>query len=170
MNEHPAYLKRLSDWINVVAITSLSIYIYFKTERNLEDFFPFLPFLVITYSFRSGFFFRGLKFDAHFFYVSEQLRIPLSSIHSVKLTNVSDVYNNRFWKVRYFSDKEHFVKVLPSLTDDNFVRFLQAVKVANPSVDTDIFEFKLYYNWIPRTSWRPTTKSNSQDDGKLDLK
>jgi hypothetical protein len=159
MNKHPAYLKRISIWINLVAITSLSIYFYLKPDRNFRDFFLFLPFLVIIYLFRSGYFYRGLRFDTHFFYVSKQLRIPLSSIHSVKLTNASDVYNNRFWTVKYFSDKEHSVKVLPSLIDDNFARFLLAVKVANPSVDTDSFEFKLYYDWIPRTSWRPNTKS-----------
>ncbi len=37
---------------------------------------------------------------------------------------------------------------------DSFARFIEAVKTANPDVDTDIFEFRLRYGFLPSASWR----------------
>jgi hypothetical protein len=39
MNKDPAHVKQISLWINLVAIISLSIYLYLKPDRNTKDFF-----------------------------------------------------------------------------------------------------------------------------------
>jgi hypothetical protein len=41
----------------------------------------------------------------------------------------------------HLTNKEQFFNIFPSLVNDNFVPFFQAVKFVNPSADTDAFEF-----------------------------
>ena len=68
----------------------------------------------------------------------------------------SDLQNDRYWRIHYKvgSGNEKPVIVLPSVTNDNFVKFLRAVEARNPSVETDMFEFELLWGFIPKITWQ----------------
>lgn len=123
-----------------------------------------IPFIVAILVVRYGPFYYGnhkIEFDHDFLYFKQGVNIPLSSIHSIKLTEVGDIHNNRFWSICHDPTKSSTISLRPSLVNDSFAKFIQAVRIANPSVDADVFEFELCFGFIPKARWRPTKNTNN---------
>jgi hypothetical protein len=108
------------------------------------------------YWIRSRFLSRDLKFDEEFFHYDKDIKIPLSTITAIKLGVSSNLQHDRYWRIQYkVSDSdEKSITVLPSVTNDNFMKLLRAVEARNPSVETDMFEFELLWGFIPKITWR----------------
>ncbi|WP_461111732.1 hypothetical protein [Spirosoma jeollabukense] len=157
MNSYPAHFKRLFSFVALLTLVYASVEIVLENDFwNIKNLLHFLPFVAVSLYYRFGFFYHPIDFDAHFFYRKNRKdKIPLSSIQSIKLTWLANQHHDRYWKVTYLSDELESVRVLPSTIDDSFARFIEAVKEANPSVDTDIFEFKLYFGFLPGVFWKP---------------
>lgn len=68
-----------------------------------------------------------------------------------------------YWRIQYKvgDSDEKSVTVLPSVTNDNFMKFLRAVEARNPSVETDMFEFELLWGFMPKTTWRVRSEWDS---------
>ena len=160
MNNYPLHFKRLFGFVALFALAyavlEISLANKLWTINNLVHFIPFVGILVL---YRLGIFYRPIDFDTHFFYPKNRRnKISLAAIQSIKLTALSNQFNTRFWEITYVSDNLQSMRVLPSVIDDSFVRFIEAVKGANPDVDADIFEFKLHFGFSPGVFWKPTKK------------
>jgi len=155
MSNYPGHFKKLFGTVALLTLVYAGVEIYLgDTLWDVKNLTHFLPFVVVLVVYRFGAFYRPIKFDSEFFYVENtQNSVPLSCIQSIKLTELSDGFNNRYWQVTYLTDKLDSVRVLPSIIDDSFLRFINAVKEVNPSVDTDAYEFKLYFGFIPSVRW-----------------
>lgn len=146
----------LATLIVITANLIFGVHLILKGTLGAGDVMFFVSSALGLYWTRSGFLNRDLKFDEEFFHYDNDIKIPLSSITAIKLGLSSNLQHDRYWRIQYkVSDSdEKSVSVLPSVTNDNFVKFLRAVEDINPSVETDMFEFELLWRLIPKTTWR----------------
>lgn len=153
-------MKRLSTLIVITVNIIFGIHLVLKGTMGVGDVMFFVSSAVGLYWIRNGFFLRNLKFDGEFFYYNKDTKIPLSSITAIKLSQSSDLQHDRYWRIQYKvrDSYEKSVMVLPSVTNDNFVKFLRAVEAKNPTVETDMFEFELLWGFMPKTTWRLRNK------------
>ncbi|WP_246202474.1 hypothetical protein [Spirosoma agri] len=160
MKSYPEHFKKLFGLIALMALIFAGFETYSSNSlwsfKTVGFLFPFV-FILIAYG--SGFFYQPIDFDSKFLYVdSSRKPVPLSSIQSIKLTasarNIGYGWQ-RDWQVIYLTDKLEPIRITPSVMEDSFERFIEAVKKANPSVDADIFEFTLYFGFLPSVSWKP---------------
>lgn len=153
-------MERLATLIVIASILIFGVYLVLKGTIGGEDVMFFVSSALGLYWIRSEFLSRDLKFDEKFLYYNQDTQILVSSITEVKLGLISNLQRERYWKIQYKIDGsvEKSITILPSLTNDNFAKFLEVVEAANPSVETDIFEFELLWGFIPKTMWRPRRK------------
>lgn len=149
-------MKRLSTLIVITVNLIFGIYLAMRGAIGTSDVMFFVSSAVGLYWIRRGILSRDLKFDEEFFYYNKDTKIPLSSITAIKVGLSSNLQHNRYWTIQYRvgDSNEKSITVLPSVTNDNFVKFLSAVEVRNPSVETDMFEFELLWGFMPKTTWK----------------
>lgn len=149
-------MNRLATLIVITANLIFGVYLVLKGTLGAGDVMYFVSSAVVLYWIKKGLFNRDLEFDDEFFYPNRSTKIPLSSITAIKLGLISNLQHDRYWRIQYkVSDSdEKSLTVLPSVTNDNFMKFLRAVEARNPSVETDMFEFELLWGFIPKTTWR----------------
>ncbi|SEJ43737.1 hypothetical protein SAMN05216327_110102 [Dyadobacter sp. SG02] len=138
-------MKNFATLVLIAANIIFGIHLVLQEALGAEDVMFFVSSAVCLYGIRNGLFNRDLNFDVEFFYHNKRTKIPLSSITAIKLSLSSDLQHNRYWRIQYKVDgsNQKSITALPSLTNDNFVKFLRAVEARNPSVDMDMFEFEL---------------------------
>ena len=156
MDNYPPHFKKLFSIIAMFMLVYTFVEIYLARNtwaiKNLVYFIPLIGFSLL---YRQGFFYKSFRFDAQFFYPPKNKpAILISSIQSIKLTSLANK-NIHYWEITYLSDKPMSVRVLPPIMEDSFARFIGAVKEANPTVDADIFEFNLYFGFLPFVHWKP---------------
>lgn len=153
-------MKYLSTLIIIIANIIFGIYVWLKGAPETGDVMFFVSSAIGLYWIRNGFFNRDLKFDEDFLYHNKDTEIPLSAITAIKLSLSSDLQNDRYWRIHYKNgdSTKKSITILPSVTNDNFVKFLRAVEAKNPSVETDVFEFELLWKCIPKITWRLKSK------------
>ena len=156
-------MKSLSSLIFITADLIFGIHLILKGTLGAGDVMFFVSSAFGLYWIRSGLLSRDLKFDEEFFHYDKDIKIPLSSITAIKLGLSSHLQHGRYWRIQYtVSDSdEKSITVLPSVTNDNFMKFLRAVEARNPSVETDMFEVELLWGVVPKTTWRVRSKGDS---------
>ncbi|MBO9614228.1 MAG: hypothetical protein J7619_16100 [Dyadobacter sp.] len=149
-------MKRLATLIVITANLIFCVYLVLKGTIGVGDVMFFVSSALGLYWIRSGFLSRDLKFDEEFFHYDNDIKIPLSSITAIKLGLSSNLQHDRYWRIQYkvSGSDEKSITVLPSVTNNNFMKFLRAVEARNPSVETDMFEFELLWGFIPKITWR----------------
>ncbi|ADB41548.1 hypothetical protein Slin_5583 [Spirosoma linguale DSM 74] len=155
-NSSPTHFRRLFGFLALLTIVYAGVEIYFAVNIwSVKNLIHFIPFALIVLYYKFGLLYDPINFDTQFFYPkNSHKKIPLSSIQTIKLTSLKNQFNYPYWRVIYLSDQLSLVRVLPPSLDDSFASFIDAVKKANPSVDTDIYEFKVYYGFLPGTFWK----------------
>lgn len=107
-------------------------------------------------AYRSGFFYKPIQFDSNNFYPDSSSRqILLSSIQAIKLTKRTDLKNVPYGEIIYGANPPETIRILPPTIEDSFAHFIEAVKLANPSVEADRCTFKLYGGFFPGVIWQP---------------
>ena len=156
-NSYPTHFRRLLGFLALLTVVYAGVEIYFAaTLWSVKNLVHFVPFAVIVVCYKFGLLYDPVNFDDQFFYPKNSRKeIPLSSIQAIKLTSLKNQFNYPYWKIIYLSDQLNSVRVLPPPLDDSFASFIETVKKANPSADTDIYEFKLYFGFLPATFWKP---------------
>ena len=149
---HFKYLFRIG-----VALFGMYVFViihYSQTIALTTIFEISIPLIIGLVWYRLGYFYKPIQFDNDYFYPTKSKeRIPLASIQSIKLTERSNLKNEPYWQIT--SKTSANILILSPTIEDSFARFIEAVKSANPNVDTDIFEFRLRYGFFPSASWRP---------------
>lgn len=168
-NRYPAHYRRLFGFMALFGVVYAGIDLYFTANLlNVNILSCFLPLVVIVLSYSFGLFYDPVHFDALFFYPTDNHhKIPLSSIQAIKLTWLSNQFRYCYWKVTYLSDTGTLasVRVLPPALEGSFGNFIEAVRKANPTVDTDIYEFRLYLGFLPGTFCKRNKIGKSQAAG-----
>ncbi|MCF0071399.1 hypothetical protein LZD49_13030 [Dyadobacter sp. CY261] len=149
-------MKRLATLIVITANLIFGVHLVLNGTLGAEDVMFFVSSALVLCWIRSGLLSRDLKFDEEFFHYDKDIKIPLSSITAIKLGLSSNLQHDRYWRIQYkVSDSdEKSITVLPSVTNDNFMKFLRAVEARNPSVETDMFKFELLWGFMPKITWR----------------
>jgi hypothetical protein len=160
MNNYPSHFKKLHVFIGFISLiyTSAELYLtdYIWDFKNLQFF---LPLIITILSYRFKLFYNPIDFDENFYYHKKgKVKIPISSIQSIKLTNISNEKNEPYWKITYLTNKLETVKISPPMLDNSFAKFIELVKEKNPAVNTDTFEFNLEYGFLPKIFWKSNQK------------
>ena len=157
MDNYPIHFKRLFKIVALLMLLYIFIELYLsKTLWGFNSLIFFVPLVGFYFLYRHGFFYKPIRFDYKFFYPpNNQPVILLSSIQSIKLTSLANKNNVHYWTITYYTNEPNSIRILPPTLEDSFARFIDAVKEANPTVDTDVFEFKLYFGCFPSVVWRP---------------
>ncbi|PSL29167.1 hypothetical protein [Dyadobacter jiangsuensis] len=156
-------MNRLATLIVITASLIFGVHLVLRGTLGAGDVMFFVSSALGLYWVRSGFLNRDLKFDEEFFHYDNDIKIPLSSITAIKLGLSSNLQHDRYWRIQYkvSGSDEKSITLLPSVTNDNFMKFLRAVEARNPSVETDMFKFELLWGFMPKITWRVRGKGDS---------
>jgi hypothetical protein len=158
MKHYPPHFKYLFR-INLILFGVYAfVIIHYSQAITLTTIFEIsIPLIAGLAWYRLGYFYKPIKFDNDYFYPPKNKeKISLASIQSIKLTERSNLKNEPYWQIT--STTSANIQILPPTIEDSFARFIEAVKTANPDVDTDIFEFRLRYGFFPLASWKVSKK------------
>lgn len=157
MNNYPSHFKKLHVFIALLSL--IYILVEFYLTDNIWDFANllfFLPLIITILSYKFRLFYKPIEFDEIFYYLKKRKqKIPLSSIQSIKLTNISNEKNEPYWEITFLTNKLESVKVLPPMLDNSFAKFIDSVKEKNPAVNADTFEFNIAFGFLPKIFWKP---------------
>lgn len=156
MNNYPSHLKKLHVFIALLSLIYIIVEFYLTDNTwNFKNLLFFLPLIISILSYKFRLFYKPFDFDDNFYYHKESKeKISLSSIQSIKLTNILNEKNEPYWEITYLTNKLESIKVSPPMLDNSFAKFIDSVKEKNPAVNADTFEFNVEFGFLPKIFWK----------------